>query len=109
MDAFVFWEEIGDTLYDISLHLYKLKHLGVFDRISGMIIGKLTWVNQYFDEVNHPSPNEAILDVLKEYNFPILTADDFGHHMSMLPLVLGLDTRIDSNKLSIELTEAATI
>ncbi|MEM7028459.1 MAG: LD-carboxypeptidase [Chloroflexota bacterium] len=106
--AILFWEEIGETIYDISLNLYKLKHLGVFDRISGMIIGRLTWVNQYFDEITHPTPHEAILAVLKEYTFPILSADDFGHQGSILPLVIGLNTRIDADQLSIEITEAAT-
>ncbi|MEM7534123.1 MAG: LD-carboxypeptidase [Chloroflexota bacterium] len=107
--AILFWEEIGETLYDISMNLYKLAHLGVFDQIAGMIIGKLTWVNQYFDEIDHPAPYEAILYILNDYSFPILAADDFGHQMSMLPLVMGLDTRIDSVQGTIELIEAATI
>jgi muramoyltetrapeptide carboxypeptidase len=54
-DAILFWEELGDTLYDISFNLYKLKHLGIFDRIGGMVVGKLVWINQYFDEIEHPS------------------------------------------------------
>lgn len=107
--AILFWEEIGETLYDISLDLHKLKHLGVLDRIGGMIVGKLTWVNQYFDEIKHPEPYEAILDSLHSYDFPILAANDFGHQMSMLPLVFGLDTRIDCESLEIEMMESATL
>lgn len=44
--AILFWEEIGETLYDITLNLHKLHLLGVFDRI----VGKLTWVNEFFPE-----------------------------------------------------------
>lgn len=107
--AILFWEDIGESIYDLWAYLHKLKHLGVFEQISGMVIGKLTWVNEYFDEIDHPSPYEAVLDVLQEYSFPILAAEDFGHQRSMLPLVIGLETRIDSSRLSIALTEGATV
>ena len=58
--AIFFWEEIGETLYDIALDLHTLRHLGIFERIAGMLVGKLTWVNEYFAEVEHPEPREAI-------------------------------------------------
>lgn len=106
--AILFLEDIGESIYDLWANLHKLKHLGVLDRIAGMVVGKLTWVNEYFDEVDHPSPYEAILDVVQEFSFPILAADDFGHQISMLPLVFGLNGQIDASQLTIEFTESAT-
>jgi len=106
--AILFWEEIGETLYDITINLTKLKHLGILERISGMIIGKLTWVNQYFDEVKHPTPREAVLDVLADYRFPILAEVDFGHNQTMLPLPIGITASIDSENKRFELIESAT-
>lgn len=103
--AILFWEELGDTIYDISLHLYKLKHLGVFEKIAGMVVGKLVWVNTYFEELEHPSVREAALEVLQPYDFPILAEVDFGPRMASLPLLMGVVARIDSSTHSFELTE----
>lgn len=107
--ALLFWEEIGETLYDITLNLTRLKHMGILDRISGMLIGKLVWVNQFFDEIEHPSPQEAILDVLTGTDFPILAEVDFGHRQTMLPLPIGVRAQMDSERLLLEITETATI
>jgi len=106
--AILFWEEIGETLYDITINLTKLKHLGILERISGMIIGKLTWINQFFEEVEHPTPNEAILDALADYTFPILAEVDFGHNQTMLPLPIGLTASLDSANKHFEILESAT-
>lgn len=105
--AILFWEEIGETLYDISLNLYKLKLLGIFERIVGMVVGKLTWVNQYFDWIEHPSNREAVLDVVREYDFPILADVDFGHNIAALPMLLGVQAHIDADARTLSFTEAA--
>jgi muramoyltetrapeptide carboxypeptidase len=105
--AILFWEEIGETLYDISLNLRRLQHMGILERIGGMLIGKLVWVNRYFDEIEHPTPKEAVLDVLSGYTFPILAEVDFGHRQTMVPLPIGITARMDSAKHLLELTETA--
>lgn len=107
--AILFWEEIGETLYDITLNLRRLQHLGILERIGGMLIGKLVWVNRYFDEIEHPTPKEAVLDVLSGYRFPILAEVDFGHQQTMVPLPIGITARMDSEKHLLELTESAVI
>lgn len=104
--AILFWEEIGETLYDISLNLYKLKHLGVLERIAGMVVGKLTWVNQYFDALEHPSNQEAVLDIVREYTFPILADVDFGHNIGAVPMLLGVRASMDADAHILNLTEA---
>lgn len=106
-DAIFFWEEIGETLYDITLCLHKLKHIGVFEQIGGMVIGQPVWINEYFADVVHPSLQEAVLDVVAEYTFPILAQVDFGHNCSMLPLPLGVMAEMDTAKPELALIEAA--
>ncbi|MBU0999957.1 LD-carboxypeptidase, partial [Patescibacteria group bacterium] len=39
-----FWEEIGRDLPEIYQHLYQLKHMGILERINGMLIGKIKFV-----------------------------------------------------------------
>ena len=105
--AILFWEEIGETLYDITLNLHLLKHVGILERISGMIVGELTWVNQYFEEIEHPTPREAILDTLSDFDFPILKVSDFGHNMTMLPLPMGVQATVDAEAQQVTILESA--
>ncbi len=74
-----------------------------------MLIGKLVWINEYFDEIEHPTPKEAVLDVLSDYNFPILAEVDFGHQQTMIPLPIGIHARMDSGKHLLELLEPAVV
>lgn len=94
--ALFFWEDIGETLYDIMLNLHKLKHIGVLDRIGGMIIGQLVWINQYYEDVEHPSLQEAVLEIVAEFDFPILANVDFGHRRALLPLPIGIEAWMDT-------------
>lgn len=107
--AILFWEEIGESLYDITINLTKLKHLGILERIAGMVVGKLTWVNQFFDEIEHPTPREAVLDALADYTFPILAEVDFGHNQTMLPMPIGITAYMDSENKLFGLLESATV
>ncbi|MGB1288330.1 MAG: S66 peptidase family protein, partial [Aggregatilineales bacterium] len=108
-NAILFWEEIGETYYDISICLYKMKTLGILDRISGMIIGQPVWINTYFDEVNHPALKEVVLDAVSEFQFPILAQVDFGHHISMIPMPIGIQAQIDAKNLQFMILDAALI
>ena len=105
--ALLFWEDIGETLYDITLNLYKLRHLGLFDRIAGMLVGKLVWVNEYFPALEHPTPRVAVLDVLGDYDFPILADLDFGHRTANLPMPIGVRAAMDATGKRFHLLEPA--
>ncbi|WP_164689514.1 S66 peptidase family protein [Herpetosiphon llansteffanensis] len=108
--AIFFWEELGTTLYDLTIDLTRLKLLGVLDQISGMVIGKLIWINQYFGEsATDPTPREAILAVLADYDFPILAEVDFGHNQAMLPLPIGIQATLNATNLHLELQEPAML
>lgn len=107
--ALFFWEEVGETLYDITLSLHKLRHGGIFDRIAGMLVGKLVWVNEYFPTLEHPTPRIAVLDVVGDYDFPILADLDFGHRTANIPLPIGIRAAMDAEKGSLSLLEAAVM
>lgn len=105
----LFWEEIGETLYDITLNLQILRHKGIFERIAGMLVGKLTWVNEYFPEVDHPSPREAVIDALAGFSFPILANLDFGHRTANIPMPIGVVAEMDATNARFALLETAVI
>ena len=107
-NAILFVEESGKTLFNIVRLLYHLKYLGIFDRISGMILGKISDLQDFPDkELVFPAPKEAIMDVLKNYNFPILANVDFGHYTANLTMPIGIEASMDAKSLTIEILESA--
>ncbi len=104
--AILFWEEIGREIWDLLIDLYILKHMGILDRIAGMLIGKLTWINQSFAGIEYPSLREAIFDVIGDYRFPVMANMDFGHQIANIPLPIGINASFDAESGAFALLEA---
>jgi muramoyltetrapeptide carboxypeptidase len=109
-NTILFWETDNTESYRIQRGLYQLRYTGILDVISGMIIGKLPdikpsgWRGLY-----EPSPKEIVMDIVKDYEFPILAEVDFGHKNINLPMPIGIKAKIDAEKLNIEFKESAVI
>lgn len=105
-----FWEEIGVTLHHIATTLYKLKYLGILDRISGMLIGKIKYIKPTREqEVVEPTVKEMILDILKDHQFPILANMDFGHFTVNIPMPIGIQVSFDTSKKELKFLEGAVV
>jgi muramoyltetrapeptide carboxypeptidase len=104
--AILFWEEIGRDIWDIAIDLYILKYRGILDRIGGMLIGKLTWINQSFEGIDYPSVRQVVFDVVGDYRFPIMANLDFGHQIANIPLPIGIEAEFDAASTSLSLLEA---
>lgn len=104
--AILFWEEIGRDIWDLSIDLYILKHRGILDRIAGMLIGTLTWINQGFEGIDYPTVRQVVFDVVGGYNFPIMAHVDFGHQTANMPLPIGVGALFDAEALSFALVDA---
>ncbi len=74
----LFWEETEETLYRVLRSLSHFKNAGVWDKISGMIIGHLDRIDGKFADTE-TDPLQATLDHLKPYGFPIIKTELFGH------------------------------
>lgn len=108
--SILFWEEIGRDLTEIYHHLYQLKHMGILDRISGMLIGKIKFVKPLRqEEVIAPSLKEMILDIFKDYDFPIMANMDFGHFTVNIPMPVGVKVSFDTTKKELKFLESAVI
>ncbi len=75
----------------VSSYLYQLKQSGVFENIRGLLIGN-------YDTKDDIPLEKIVLDIVKEYDFPIVKCDDFGHTASNIVLPIGLDCTLDANK-----------
>ncbi|MBI2334779.1 LD-carboxypeptidase [Candidatus Daviesbacteria bacterium] len=108
--AIFFWEEVGVTLHHIATTLYKLKYLGILDRISGMLIGKIKYVKPMREEeIKEPTAKEMILEILKDYNFPVMANMDFGHFTVNIPMPIGIKVSFDTSKKELKFLEGAVI
>jgi muramoyltetrapeptide carboxypeptidase len=106
--AILFWEAIGQSKADIMQVLHQLKYYGVLEQISGMLIGTVTDIPSSEDkEINEPELRDIVLDVTKEYEFPIMAGVDFGHYTINLPMPIGIKASFDTSKLELSLKEGA--
>lgn len=108
--AILYLEEVGESLYNIARFLTQLKYLGVFDRISGLLIGKITYIKPAREkEIIEPTLKELVLDILKGYKFPIMANLDFGHFTVNIPMPVGIKVSFDTSKMELNFLEGAVI
>ncbi len=108
--AIIYWEEVGQSLYQIARSLYQLKYLGVLDKISGMLIGKIKYIKPIRDkEVKEPEVKEMVLEILKDYKFPIMANLDFGHFTVNIPMPIGVKVSFDTSKKELNFLESSVI
>lgn len=108
--AILFWEDVGEYLYNISRSLYQLKYLGVFDKIAGMLVGKVTNIQKFeHEDIIEPTLRQTVLEAVKEYNFPVLANLDFGHNTVNIPMPLGIRVSFNATNRRLEFIESAVI
>lgn len=81
----------------------KLRQIGVFDQIKGLVVGR------FHSKVGFTSKDsfELILkDALKGYDFPVLYDVDFGHTDPLVTLPIGIKCYMDADKKEIIYLEA---
>lgn len=86
-------EDLDEYLYHIDRMLYNLKRNGYFDNLSGLIVGGMTKMH----DNNIPFGKKAkriILDMVSEYNFPVVFKFPFGHIEDNRALVFGAEASL---------------
>ncbi len=108
--SILFWEEIGEPLHNIARFLTHLKYAGVLENLAGMVVGKITYIKPPREkEVVAPSLKELVLDVLQDYDFPIMANLDFGHFTVNIPMIDGIKVAFDTQKLELNFLEGSVI
>lgn len=90
--AVLFWEST-DPLHAVCQHLTQLSNAGVFDRITGMIIGRTSTLTDTFYPPERVLPvADLLLDVLGlRGRFPIVVEADLGHNVDNVAVPVGAD------------------
>lgn len=108
--SILFWEEIGRDMSEIYQYLYQLKHMGIFEKINGMLIGKIKFIKPLRQkEVIAPQVKEMVLEILKDYKFPVMANLDFGHFTVNIPMPVGIKVSFDTSKKELNFLEPAVL
>ena len=110
-----YWPELNDRILfveedeeekpqTIDRLFTRLRQLGVFDQIKGLVVGRFH-TNVGF---NKKDSFEMILDdALRGYDLPVLYNVDFGHTDPLITIPLGIRCKIDAGKKEITYLESA--
>lgn len=82
----------------VECYLSQLKQIGVFEKIKGLWIG-------YYNHKSKISYEEVVMNVLKDYDFPILKCDDFGHNTANTTIPIGTRIKLDATNKQVVLLD----
>lgn len=99
-------DDEGENTNSIDRYFTQLRHIGVFDQINGLIVGRFPRCVGFKDQ---DSLSMILKDALKGYKFPVITEFDMGHTDPILTIPIGAKVMIDANKNSITLLENVVI
>lgn len=105
--AILFLEDIGLAPDRCDCELTQLLHMGVFDSVSGVVIGFIDGQDGVATPGN--SLGEMLLRLTPERDFPILKTEDFGHNCANTVLPVGGHAYLDADRLTFGLVEPAVV
>ena len=70
----------------------------VFDKISGLLIGN-------YDSKSDIQIEDLVSEVTKDYNFPIIKCNDFGHTKTNIVLPIGIKCTMDADNCELKFEE----
>lgn len=83
----------------IDCYFSILKYHGVFDQIKGL------WIGYYAGDTEVAKFEDVVMNNLKEYTFPILKCNDFGHDCENVVIPIGAKMKLDATNCNVEILE----
>ncbi len=94
----LFIEDLDEYLYHIERMLQNLKRNGMLENLKGLIVGGMNQMNDNSIPFGK-TPQEIILDICDEYNFPIAFDFPAGHGKENKATIMGREVVLNvSNK-----------
>lgn len=90
----LFIEEIGEYKYHIDRMLQSLKRAGYFDNLKGLIVGDMSNLRKNTTPWG-TSIEQLILDVVTDYDFPVLFNFPAGHEDDNRALIFGRTIKLE--------------
>lgn len=86
----LFIEDVGEYKYNIDRMLMQLKRAGKLDALAGLIVGKFAEIKDTTIRFGQ-TVEEIILDIVKEYNYPVCFDFPVGHVKENYALKVGVE------------------
>jgi muramoyltetrapeptide carboxypeptidase len=93
----LFIEDVGEYLYAIDRMIRNLKRAGKLQHLAGLVVGGFTDVKDNDIPFGQTVP-EIIMDVVKEYDYPVCFDFPAGHIPDNCSLILGKMLDLSVNK-----------
>ncbi|NOZ47926.1 MAG: LD-carboxypeptidase [Chlorobi bacterium] len=90
----LFVEEIGEYLYQLDRMLMNFKLSGVFDEISGLIVGEMSDMKDTEASFAN-SAFHVVSNLVSEYSFPVIYGFPAGHSKINRALVFGSEVQME--------------
>jgi muramoyltetrapeptide carboxypeptidase len=94
----LFIEDLCEELYHLDRMLYQFKKAGVFEKITGLVIGGFTEMTDVSNWFGKQNAYDIIHEHVKEYSFPACFSFPAGHIPLNSPLILGAESQLDVTK-----------
>lgn len=98
-------EETGEAPYRVDRMLNQLKLTGVFNKISGLILGAFNDCNEPDTEKKTLSLGEVIADYVDKLKVPVIYNFAHGHLQDNITIPFGASLRLNASRGIIEITE----
>lgn len=92
----LFIEDVNEDLYRVDRMMYALKRTGALQHLKGLIVGDFSY-DVKKDTLFGGTPREIILNVVKEYNYPVIFDFPAGHIRDNRALIFGKEISIEVN------------
>ena len=106
-DSILFLEGTDD-IANLDRQFTVLKIAGVFDKIKGLIIGWFDGSKMGDDAEDRPV-KDVVLEVTKNYSFPILEIGELGHNVENYVFPIGCKAFMRSEKLYFSINEPTVL
>lgn len=102
-DNILLIESYETSINECQRRFAHLKQYGIFNEVKGIVIG-YNYDLQKNGEI-YPQMEDILLEYTKEYDFPIVKCNDFGHEIANSIIPIGVRGEIDTNNKKIKITE----
>lgn len=87
-DKILFIEEVDEYIYHVERMMYALKRAGHLTHLKALVVGGLTDIHDNPDPFGKTA-EQAIFDVVKEYDYPVCFGFPAGHQPDNRAIVFG--------------------
>lgn len=106
--SILFLEAYMATVEDLHQAFVHFRQAKIFDKINGLILGHF-FGSHMEDEQQDREISEVILEVAKDYSFPILEIGELGHNVENYILPIGCVATIDADNKYFSIDEPTVL